>query len=202
MAISTLGKRVTLDALAKSAPSAEPCILDLSEEVAGYREINAAVEAWHANATAPLKVRTHHAAHLRFYDDLRFCRATAAVDTLLLSACESANTVELAAMSGCAIWPLISTAKGVLSIDSIAAAKGVTRLIICETSLSQALGLKSGSEGEQRGLDVWRARMVAVSCAHGLAAPVLWTPCVRDGRSIEQQLQLADEMGFGGQIAE
>lgn len=198
----TLARLVTLEALEQGCCGA-PSILDISEgRGRGGSSLETRIAAWHALSTASLAVRIHHGAHVDFYDDLRFCRAAAAVDTVLLSICESAHSVELAAMSGCAIWPMISTAAGVLAIESMAAAKGVARLVLCEQALSQALGLEAGSEGEQRSLDIWRARMVAVSCAYGLAAPVLLAPCVRHDRSIEQQLQLLGEMGFGGQITE
>ncbi|MEX5612925.1 aldolase/citrate lyase family protein, partial [Pseudomonas protegens] len=73
-------------------------------------------------------VRINAPEHPQHLADLAFCQAHAGVVGILLPKVESAAQVARVAASGRLVWPIIESARGLLTLGEIASAPGVQRL--------------------------------------------------------------------------
>ena len=182
--------------------AADAVIVDLEDAVAEplKAQARANLDAFlDANPEARVLVRINAPQHEQQARDLQLCRRQPGVVAVLLPKAESAAQVELATACGKPVWPIIESARGLLELPAIAAARGVERLSFGALDLGLDLGLASGTEAAQRILDQARYAILLHSILAQLAPPL--DSVFADIKNIDGMRQMAADardMGFGG----
>ena len=189
------GARATVaawyEAAAGAAKSARFAKSASSEDAAPAADI--------AAAELPVLIRINDVTTPWFEDDLAMLRE-AAVRAVMLPKCEQPEQVTqvLAAMpAGAAVMALIETARGLLNVERIAAAPGVSRLAFGTLDYAVDLDLSD----DPRGLLYPASRIAIASRAAGIASPVAGvTPDIRDEARLLAELSDARACGFGAKL--
>ena len=156
------------------ASGADVVVLDLEDAVApaGKSAARDAVADFLATTDAleRLVVRINDESTPWFEDDLAVLRAHA-VRAVMLPKAERAASVEQvrAACPGCAVLPLIESARGVLAAEAIAASPGVQRLVFGTIDYALDMDLQGELAGTV-GLDAAASRLALASRAADIAA--------------------------------
>ena len=164
------------DRFAKAlAAGADAVIIDLEDAVAAADKEGArdAIRTWaSAQGTVDARVllRINDVSTAWFDGDLELAR-TCGIAGVLLPKAEQPAHVERARMAlapGGFVIPMIESARGLLNVDAVAAAKGVQRLAFGTLDYAFDLDLS----GDERGLAYPACRLALTSKATGLASPI------------------------------
>jgi citrate lyase subunit beta / citryl-CoA lyase len=187
------------------ASGADVVVLDLEDAVApaGKSAARDAVADFLASTDAPerLVVRVNDESTPWFEDDLAVLRAHAARAVMLPKA-ERAASVERvrAACPGCALLPLIESARGVMAAELIAASPGVLRLVFGTIDYALDMDLQGELAGTV-GLDAAASRLALASRAADIAAPVAGvTVAIDDEMQLRADLTRARAHGFAAKL--
>ncbi len=186
------------------ASGADVVIVDLEDAVAESLKVEARGDLdrfLSANPQASVLVRINAAGHVQQTEDLKLCAARAGVIGVLLPKVESAAQVAVAAASGKPVWPIIESARGLMALPEIAAAKGVERLSFGALDLGLDLGLASGTQAADRILDHARYALLLQSRLAGLASPLdsVFSD-IKNQPGLARFAADARDMGFGGML--
>ncbi|WP_224792034.1 HpcH/HpaI aldolase/citrate lyase family protein, partial [Pseudomonas fluorescens] len=119
-----------------------------------------------------LRVRVNAAGHREHEADLQLCREQAGVVGILLPKAESAAQVIHCEASGKPVWPIIESARGMLSLEHIAACSGVERLTFGALDLALDLGFDAQSAGSDAVFDQVRFALLLHTRVNALAPPL------------------------------
>lgn len=182
---------------------ADAVVLDLEDAVSPARKAAArdAIAAALGGGTRWV-VRLNDAATPWFSDDLALLAAAPAgsVEVMLPKAESPAQVAAVrAVLPTVPVLALIESALGVLQVDAVAAAPGVSRLVF--GTLDFALDLDIDITDDSAGLLHAAGRIALASRAAGLAAPVAGvTPEITDDRRLLADLAWARRLGFGAKL--
>jgi citrate lyase subunit beta/citryl-CoA lyase len=158
---------------------------------------------WFAGAVpvdrARIVVRINDAGSAWFAEDLRALQDAGATSVLLPKA-ESARQIAAtkAALPNAGVLALIESARGVVQVDTVAAA-GVSRLVF--GTLDFALDLDIDITTDASGLAYAASRIALASRVAGLPSPVAGvTPQLNDPARLLADLALARAQGFGAKL--
>jgi citrate lyase subunit beta/citryl-CoA lyase len=184
-----------------AASGADVVVLDLEDAVAPERKALAreAIAAWLIPARADcVAVRINDAAAAEFHADLAMLAAAGATHVMLPKAESAAQVASVcAALPGARMLALIESAKGVVAVNEVAAAPGVTRLVFGTLDFALDLGIAP----EPAGLAHAAASIALASAAAGLAAPVAGvTPAIHDEALLLADFAWARSLGFGAKL--
>lgn len=186
------------------ASGADRVVVDLEDAVQAELkdQARANLAAWLTqNPAAQVLVRINAANHAAHHADLSLCAEFAGVVGVMLPKAESGAHVRHVANTGRPVWPLIETAKGLVGLPDIAAARGVERLVFGSLDLALDLNLGDGSGAVQVMLNHARYEVVLQSRVAGLAAPLDGVfPAVEDSEGLGAAINWACAMGFGGAL--
>lgn len=186
------------------ASGADRVIVDLEDAVRAELkdQARANLAAWLTqNPEAQVLVRINAADHPAHHADLSLCAEFAGVIGVVLPKAESVAHVRHVANTGSPVWPLIESAKGLVALPDIAAARGVERLVFGSLDLALDLNLRDGSNAAQVMLNHARYEVVLHSRVAGLAAPLDGVfPAVEDTEGLGAAITWACGMGFGGAL--
>ncbi|MBK6007160.1 CoA ester lyase [Ramlibacter ginsenosidimutans] len=187
------------------ASGADVVVLDLEDAVAAGDKDSArqTIANWLAAAApadrARIVVRINDAESDWFAEDLRALRA-AGVAAVLLPKAESAQQIAAtqAALPGASVLALIESARGVVQVDTIAAA-GASRLVF--GTLDFALDLDIDITTDASGLAYAASRIALASRVAGLPSPVAGvTPQLDAPAHLLADLAVARSQGFGAKL--
>jgi len=160
--------------------------------------------AWLSTAApadrARIVVRINDAASPWFADDLR-ALLSSDINQVMLPKAESPQQVAevVAVLPGAHVLALIESARGVADVDSIAMARGVSRLVF--GTLDFAFDLDLDISHDPVGLSYAASRIAIASRVAGLAAAVAGvTPQLDDEPRLLADLALARCHGFGAKL--
>jgi citrate lyase subunit beta/citryl-CoA lyase len=145
-----------------------------------------------------LVVRINDALSAFHSDDLAWLK-TVPPHTVMLSKCESAPQVARVLehmRSGADVIALIETARGVLAVQSIANASGISRLAFGSIDFMLDLDLP----GPGFALDTAATAIVMASRAAGLEAPIAGVTPDLDAVRVSADLQHARALGYGAKM--
>ena len=185
------------------ASGADAVVLDLEDAVSPARKAAArdAIAAALGGGTRWV-VRLNDAATPWFSDDLALLAAAPAgsVEVMLPKAESPAQVAAVrAVLPTVPVLALIESALGVLQVDAVAAAPGVSRLAF--GTLDFALDLDIDITDDPTGLLHAAGRIAIASRAAGLAPPVAGvTPEITDDRRLLADLAWARRLGFGAKL--
>lgn len=186
------------------ASGTDAVIVDLEDSVPANAKHLAreALDAFLADYQgAPIYVRINARTTVDFEADLALCARHVKVAGVMLPKAESADDVHAVANSGKAVIPLIETARGLVALNEIAAARGVERLSYGGLDLSDNLGIESNTEGAETIMDQCRYQLLVSSRAAGLPAPIETVfPVLDDERAVIARARRARSMGFAGML--
>jgi len=152
-----------------------------------------------ATPQASVWVRINAPEHAEHAADIAFCQQQSGVCGVLLPKVESAAQVAAVAVTGKPIWPIIESARGLLKLAEIAAAKGVQRLSFGALDLALDLNLSNGSLAAQFVLDQARVALLLHSRGADLLPPLDGVhPAIDDPEGLHTSIRHAYEMGFAG----
>lgn len=177
---------------------ADAVIVDLEDAVpaAGKAAARAALAAWLTPAR-PVVVRINGAGTEWFAADLALCGAPGVAAVVLSKAEQGADVARVAAAGARAVLPLIESAAGFGSLDAIARAPGVQRLLFGAIDFQLDLDIR----GEREELLYFRSQLVLASRLAGIAAPVDGvTVALGDDAQLAGDAMHARRMGFGGKL--
>lgn len=184
-----------------AASGADVVVLDLEDAVAPKRKALAreAIAAWLTPARAErVAVRINDVAAPGFHDDLAMLAAAGATHVMLPKA-ETASQIATvcAALPGAQVLALIESATGVVAVNEVAAAPGVSRLVFGTLDFALDLGIAP----EPAGLAHAAACIALASRAAGLPAPVAGvTPEIHDEARLLADFAWARALGFGAKL--
>lgn len=186
------------------ASGADRVVLDLEDAVAPAAKDTAraavarALTERPADERARLVVRINDASTAAFTADLAMLAATGAAAVMLPKAERTETLAQLrAACPGCALLPLVESARGVLAAEALAAAPGVERLVFGTLDFALDLDLS----GDPVGLDHAASRLALASRAAGISSPVAGvTPEITDDERLRADLARARAHGFGAKL--
>ena len=187
------------------ASGADAVILDLEDAVAADDKAAARqmITNWLMGASpadrSRIVVRINDAESAWFADDLQALRQAGATSVLLPKA-ESAQQIAetKAALRNASVLALIESARGVVQVDTIAAA-GASRLVF--GTLDFALDLDIDMTTDASGLAYAASRIALASRVAGLPTPVAGiTPQFDDPVRLLADLALARGQGFGAKL--
>jgi citrate lyase subunit beta/citryl-CoA lyase len=187
------------------ASGADVVVLDLEDAVApaGKAAARDAVAAFLATTDAHerLVVRINDESTPWFDDDLALLQARAVRAAMLPKAERAASIDRISeACPGCRLLPLIESARGVLTAESIATASGVQRLVFGTIDYALDIGLQ-GALADTVGLDAAASRLALASRAAGIAAPVAGvTVAIDDESQLRADLTRALAHGFAAKL--
>lgn len=194
-----------LERFAKAlACGADAVIVDFEDAVAPQdkpqaRKHLAAFLAQHPDVR--LLVRVNAAGHPEHEADLQLCREHSGVVGILLPKAESAAQVIHTAATGKPVWPIIESARGVLSLEHIAACSGVERLTFGALDLALDLGLNAQSAGAGSVFDQVRFALLLHSRVNGLKPPLDSVfPAFEDDAGLAEAMRRGRDMGMGGAL--
>jgi|SRR5579862_3068368 len=164
------------DRFAKAlASGADAIILDLEDAVAADQKAAAreAIRNWsreQVEVDARVLLRINDVTSEWFEADVELARACHIRGALLPKAEQPAHVerVRVALPAGGFVIPIIESARGLLNVDAVAAARGVQRLAFGTLDYAFDLGLS----GDERGLVYPACRLALASRACGLASPI------------------------------
>ncbi len=182
---------------------ADRIILDLEDAVApeGKAAARSAIAEWmQANGQHAGKVliRINDAATAWHAKDLALASAVQP-PCVMLPKCEAAHQVAavLASLPGDAsVLPLIETARGLVAVHDIAAAKGVARLAFGSLDYMVDLDIGPGSLT----LDFAATQIAVASRAAGLVPPVAGVTPDMDAARVSADMLHAKSLGFGAKM--
>ncbi|NPC55602.1 HpcH/HpaI aldolase/citrate lyase family protein [Caenimonas soli] len=187
------------------ASGADAVILDLEDAVAADDKAAARqmIANWFMGASpadrSRIVVRINDAESTWFADDLRALREAGASSVLLPKA-ESAQQIAetKAALRNASVLALIESARGVVQVDTVAAA-GASRLVF--GTLDFALDLDIDMTSDASGLAYAASRIALASRVAGLPTPVAGiTPQFDDPVRLLADLAVARGQGFGAKL--
>lgn len=179
---------------------ADAVILDLEDGVSADRKSFAreAVSAW-LSPEHPVYVRVNGSRTQWFEDDLAVV-ALPGVRGVMLPKAETAGQIEkvrTALQDGVGVIPLLETASGIMNVREMAGSPRVERLAFGSVDFQ----LDAGIQGEGDELLYVRSRMVLVSRAAGIVAPVDGVTTDLDNpERIAADVDRARRLGFGGKL--
>jgi (S)-citramalyl-CoA lyase len=133
--------------------------------------------------------------------DLAACRGLAHVCGIVLPKAETAAQVAYVATAGKPVFPIIESAQGLHSLQSIAEAPGVARLIFGALDLMLDLGVTPDTPSSTVLLDHARCRLLLTSRVQALAPPLDGVYAdFSDTAGLERMARNACAMGFGGML--
>lgn len=186
------------------ASGADRIILDLEDAVAPADKAAArlAIAEWMKAADGEelpkVLIRINDDATAWYADDLALA-AQVKVACVMLPKCESAaqTSAVLSALPHTAsVLPLIETARGLLALQDIASAPGVTRLAFGSLDYMADLDIPAGSLA----LDYAAAHIAVASRAAGLPAPLAGVTPDLDTTRVSADMQHAKTLGFGAKM--
>jgi len=186
------------------ASGADAIIIDLEDAVAADDKASARehIGAWlgpRMDSGAHVLVRINDAGTPWFDADLSFIRDNG-VAGVMLPKVENATQIErvrAALASGGFIVPIIESARGVLELESIAAAPAVQRLAFGTLDYAVDLDLS----GDERGLIHPACQIAIASRAAGLLSPIAGvTTDIADEAKLLADLAFARACGFGAKL--
>ena len=183
-----------------AASGADVVIIDLEDSVGPSEKAAArmAAAAWISPAR-PAMVRVNAAGTEWFRDDLVLCRQ-AGIAGVVLPKAQSADEVRVVADAigpEVPVLPIIETALGVWSVEAIARAPKVTRLLFGSIDLKADLGIS----GEDRELLYVRSCLVLVSRVTRCQPPVDGvTTAINSRTRLRIDAKRARRLGFGGKL--
>jgi len=181
------------------ASGADAVIIDLEDAVDAARKPAARAAAAAAVARGDFSVRVSSVgddAGLRDLDALSSADARPAA--VILAKAEDPDAVsKVVSALGCPVVPLVESAAGLEAAAELAAAEGVARLAFGAVDFS----LDIDASPDPDVLAYARSRLVTVSRAHGIAAP-LDTPslAIADAAAVAAEAGLARRFGMGGKL--
>ncbi len=187
------------------ASGTDAVILDLEDAVAHEDKAMArqTIANWFDSASpadrSRIVVRINDAESAWFSDDLLALREAGAT-AILLPKAESAQQIAAAkaALPNAIVLALIESARGVVQVDSVAAA-GASRLVF--GTLDFALDLDIDISTDASGLAYAASRIALASRVAGLPSPVAGvTPQLDDRARLLSDLALARRQGFGAKL--
>nr|WP_300315825.1 CoA ester lyase [Halomonas sp.] len=183
---------------------ADTVIVDLEDAVAPHEKDLARHhldEFLQATPEARVLVRINSTAQ-DIRKDLAVCARFSNVCGIMLPKAETCKQIELVAASRKPVWPIIETARGLVSMTSLAFTSGIERLTFGALDLSTDLNLEPGSPGAAIILDQCRYQLIVCSRSARLPPPVeSVAPHIHDTAKVEQAAQKAAEMGFSGMLS-
>jgi citrate lyase subunit beta/citryl-CoA lyase len=180
-------------------------VLDLEDAVAADDKASArrTIADWFGGAAradrARVVVRINDAGSQWFTEDLLALRAVGATGVLLPKA-ESAQQIAAtkAVLPQASVLALIESARGVVQVDSVAAA-GASRLVFGTLDFALDLGIDITTDAS--GLAYAASRIALASRVAGLPSPVAGvTPQLDDPARLLDDLALARRHGFGAKL--
>jgi citrate lyase subunit beta/citryl-CoA lyase len=187
------------------ASGADVVVLDLEDAVAADDKASArrTIADWFGGAAradrARVVVRINDAGSQWFTEDLLALRAVGATGVLLPKA-ESAQQIATtkAALPNASVLALIESARGVVQVDSVAAA-GASRLVFGTLDFALDLGIDITTDAS--GLVYAASRIALASRVADLPSPVAGvTPQLDDPARLLDDLALARSQGFGAKL--
>lgn len=185
---------------------ADAVVIDLEDAVASDRKdaARAQLAAWLAAHPGPgdrerLVLRINDGGTPWHAADLELAAANR-WQAVMLPKSEHADQIEAlyaALGAGTPVMPLVESARGVLAVESIAAAAGVARIAF--GTLDYAIDLDLS--GDERGLIEPSARIAQASRAAGIGSPVAGvTPDIQDESRLLADFAFARAFGFGAKL--
>jgi citrate lyase subunit beta/citryl-CoA lyase len=199
------GNRPERFAKALASP-ADAVVLDLEDAVAvddkssARESVGAQLAGMSTDARRRVVVRINDSASGWFSMDLRMLLQSGGAQVMLPKAESPTEIAALrAALPDADVLALIETARGVATVDEIAAASGVSRLVFGTLDFALDLDLETSSGDE--GLAYAAGRIAIASRAAGLAPPVAGvTPQLDDEAALLADLAKARRFGFGAKL--
>ncbi len=187
------------------ASGADAVILDLEDAIPphGKAAARTAIAAWWSSqapaTTARMLVRINDDSTAWFDDDIAFVQQLR-IGSVMLPKTERAAQVEAVKAALPAegiVIPLVETARGILSLEEIAAGRGVQRIAFGTIDFAVDMDLS----GDERGLAYPSARMALASRAAGIGAPIAGvTVQIGDEAQLGVDLAFARAFGFGAKL--
>jgi citrate lyase subunit beta/citryl-CoA lyase len=182
------------------ACGADAVIVDLEDAVApaGKLQAREALQAWLADATAPVIVRINSIESAWFDDDLAIC-GHAFVRSVMLPKAERVSDLArvTSAAPGKSLLPLIETAAGLDHARELAAAPGVERLGFGAIDFQLDVSI----DGDADELLYFRSHLVLASRLGGCLPPVDGVcTAIDDERVLESDAERARRLGFGAKL--
>ena len=185
------------------ASGADRIIIDLEDAVApaDKTEARQAIVDWMKGCDARqelILIRINDAATPWYADDLALAKAVEA-RCVMLPKCEAASQVAdvLGEMPpGTTILPLIETARGMVALQEIAGAAGVTRLAFGSLDYMADLDIPAGSPA----LEFAAAQIAVASRAAGIASPVAGVTPDLDATRVSADMKEPRALGFGAKM--
>lgn len=190
---------------AKAAASgAGALILDLEDAVlpdakaAARRAIGQYLSA---PTSVPVLVRINAAGTSEHDDDVALCRSAKPAAIVLPKTESAAAIAAVHAETGCQVWPLVETARGLAALSEIAGAESADRLILGTIDLALDLDIRLGTPAGERVLDDARFAVIVASRAAGKAFPLdgVYT-AIKDADGLAIAAIRARDGGFGGML--
>ncbi|OWV31160.1 HpcH/HpaI aldolase/citrate lyase family protein [Halomonas campaniensis] len=134
--------------------------------------------------------------------DLALCQEFSNVIGIMLPKAETCQQIEHVARCGKPVWPIIESAKGLVSLSSLVFTDGIERLTFGALDLATDLNLEPGTPGAATLLDQCRYQLVVCSRAAKLPPPIeSVVPEIHDTELVESVARKAVEMGFAGMLS-
>jgi (S)-citramalyl-CoA lyase len=150
---------------------------------------------------AQLLVRVNAPDHWAHEADLALCQRHEGVTGIVLPKAETAKEVQKAGLTRLPVWPIIESARGMVSLSEIASCNVVERLCFGNLDFGVDLNLRTGSEASQQMLGHARYSILLQSRAASLAAPLDGVfPAFQDAVGLHSHTRLMGDMGFGGAL--
>ncbi len=185
------------------ASGADRIIIDLEDAVAPADKAaaRAAIAQWMDDNPAHAEqvlIRINDAATPWYPDDMAMAQAVKAL-CIMLPKCEApgqvADVLTLLSVNA-TVLPLIETARGLLAVQAIAAARGVNRLAFGSLDYMADLDLPAHSVG----LDYAAAHIAVASRAAGLPSPLAGVTPELDAARVSADMLAAKALGFGAKM--
>ena len=186
------------------ASGADRIIIDLEDAVAPADKVvaRAAIAEWMRSATGETRqkilLRLNDAVTAWHAEDLALA-STVQAACVMLPKCEAAPQVA-AVLAGLprhsCVLPLIETARGMVALQAIAAAPGVTRLAFGSLDYMVDLDIPAGSLA----LDYAAAHIAIASRAAGIASPVAGVTPELDAARVAADMAHARTLGFSAKM--
>ena len=192
------------------ASGADAVIIDLEDAVSADSKTAARghIRAWHANrareanradGSEHILLRINDASTTWFEADLELARECS-IDGVVLPKAERPGDISRAAdalAQGGFVVPLIETARGVQTVDELAAVDGVQRFAFGTLDYAFDLGLS----GDEHGLLYPACRMAIASRVAGIASPIAGvTTEIDNDAKLDADLAFARACGFGAKL--
>ncbi|MFA5664191.1 CoA ester lyase [Castellaniella sp.] len=186
------------------ASGADAVIVDLEDTVAPESKAQARHNLATYAAThgaQPLWVRINDATTPWFEDDLALCRSLATVCGIVLPKAQAAEQVYRVSGAGKPLIPVVESAAGLRALDALAQVGSVVRLSFGMLDIMVDFGTRPGTDAARMMLDQVRFRILEVSRAHGLGAPLDGVQAdFTDLGALRASARFARDLGFAGML--